>query len=142
MPWVWAKEVKAKNKLAVKGEKNPTRLFSPKLSPGAFNPRIVFAAHYHSVLQEKEIGMRGLFFPYPVFVVCPIAHTAPVQCCSRAALPGRARFQHQNVLSNPASVTAGDKAALSHKIWFLYLNKEGLWCFFLESGGKRALLCP
>lgn len=92
--------------------------------------------------KKKEIGTRILFFPIQTFLVCCITHTASMQCCNGAALPGRAWFQHQNVLSNPASVTADDKAALSHKIWFLYLNQQDLWCFLLEVAGRRALLCP
>lgn len=120
--------------------KNPTT--SPKHYPGPFNPRLVFAAHHHSVSQEKENGMRGLFFTYPVFLVCLIAHAASMQCCSRTALPGGAWIQHQSILSNPASVTADDEAAFSHKIWFWYLKEEGLCCFPLEGEGRRALLCP
>lgn len=86
--------------------------------------------------------MRGLFFTYPIFLVCLIAHAASMQCCSRTALAGGAQIQHQNIVSNPASVTADDEAAFSHKIWFRYLNEEGLWCFPLEGEGRRALLCP
>lgn len=43
-------------------------------------------------------------------------------------------------LSNPALVTADDEVALSHKIRFLYLDEEGLWCFLFKGGGRRALL--
>ena len=142
MPWFWAKEVKVAKEIGSEGKRKKKKLFSLKLYPGAFNPRIVFAAHRHSLSQETETGMRGLFFTYPVFSVCPIAHAPSVQSCNRTAVPGRAPFQHQYILSNPAAFTADDEAALSHKIWFLYLNEEGLWCFLLEGGGRRALLCP
>lgn len=102
---------------------------------------------FHSHKQRK-LEREFYFFSIQSFLICPgtdhvlIWHRASMQCCSGTALPGRACFQHQNILSNPALVTADDEAVLSHKICFLYLNRQDLWYFLLEVAGRRALLCP
>lgn len=97
-----AKEVKVAKEIGSE-DKKKKKLISPELYPGAFNPRIGFAAHHYSLSQEKEMGMRGLSLVYPVVLVCSIAHAASMQCCNRTALPGRASFQQQDILSTPPS---------------------------------------